>query len=892
MDDLSDLVWSQSEKKKTPPQLPRKPANLSSQTTPKSTSDDVFGNLVDFQGQSKPDLSKLSLAAQRQQTSKMSTSFTPSMSPAATLSPQLAQYSSSPRSSGYNSDVQHVLEPTVQRPAAYNKPTGDAFDSLLDPLGEFGRSSGSKSPASSLNAMRSQASTPSNLSEKGQGKEHQWNLDLFDQTYMKSPDRSNSASPAPPASLDPFDMDPFEPANLSQTSYTAKVTEIIDDNDNPLGILAGPPVKVQQSPSPPASTPPPRSPSTEPSRDHLVQQVVDMGFTRAQAQNALDATENGTDVSLAIELLLQDREASAPQPSPQPSPRSQRSRSKQPSNANEAARQMLWGDDHSTSPRNTRSSRKASPQILRQHDEDEEEIERHSRAQDKSASFQQQKEKIVSQASELGGYLYKNASLFVKSSREKVEKYMNEMQVDNDRSSGRHSGGPSRPRWMTDVPDDSLHDVTEKDQQAGKFEKYADESSDEDPEVERLKEEEFRLERERQRKRYVAEQKANQAKQQQRQQKQQQQLLDTTDNYVSPSRRRNPTPSARSSGRSTPQSSNPTVSPRVATPVQQRPKRTYVEASAGQVQSANAHKQRGNDFFKLGQYTEAEQAYSQAIMRLPERHDHLIILHNNRAAALFKNGDYKRAVEDSNAVVQLIGNDHMDDTSAHTVQGVSISMRDQAVKAFLRKAQALESMEKYADAITEYNMLLKIDGGKNTAQIHQGLGRCRKSINGAQKAEDQSIQKPKSPVINGHSTKSNPFSVDFDPINAAASSNTKVASTKSSNVDVDKSQAVKQMRAKAAQQDAEEEQRLKVVDDIDRRLLAWKSGKEKNLRALLASVDTVLWPEASWKGANMSELIDPKRCKITYMKAIAKVHPDKVSRNQTQQGVWLCGIFQ
>jgi hypothetical protein len=42
-------------------------------------------------------------------------------------------------------------------------------------------------------------------------------------------------------------MDPFEPANLSQTSYTAKVTEIIDDNDNPLGILAGPPVKVQVS---------------------------------------------------------------------------------------------------------------------------------------------------------------------------------------------------------------------------------------------------------------------------------------------------------------------------------------------------------------------------------------------------------------------------------------------------------------------------------------------------------------------------------------------------------------------------------------------------------------------------------------------------------------------
>ncbi|CAO3679658.1 unnamed protein product [Umbelopsis ramanniana] len=35
MDDLSDLVWSQPEKKKSPPQLPKKPANLTSNTAPK-----------------------------------------------------------------------------------------------------------------------------------------------------------------------------------------------------------------------------------------------------------------------------------------------------------------------------------------------------------------------------------------------------------------------------------------------------------------------------------------------------------------------------------------------------------------------------------------------------------------------------------------------------------------------------------------------------------------------------------------------------------------------------------------------------------------------------------------------------------------------------------------
>lgn len=677
-------------------------------------------------------------------------------------------------------------------------------------------------------------------------------------------------------------MDPFEPSSLSQTPQIPTTKQIIDDNDNPLGILAGPPVRIQvstlksglsqiygtrmlifvcqTSPSPPTETPQPPSPPSVASRDHLVQQVVEMGFTHEQAVNALDATENGTDVNLAIELLLQDREASTPQ-------RAQKEPTRRHGAiSNEEARQQLWGEEQPRPRSGGRTDRRSSP---RARDDD-------SRARAtppenrQAATFQQQKEKIVTQASELGGFLYKNASLFVKSSREKVEKYMQDMQTEGEerpRSRGTPTGGPSRPKWMTEAHDYSA----EKDSQAGKFEKYADESSDEDPEEERRKEEEFRLERERQRKKYVAEQKASKMKQQQ--------LLDTADTYVSPSRRRAATPSGRSSGRSTPQAaSSPNIrsaSPVIATP-KRRPARPSIEASSTQIDSANAHKQRGNDLFKLGQYSEAEQAYSQAIMQLPGQHDHLIILYNNRAAALYKNGDYKRAIEDSGSAVRLIGPDHLDDTSTHTIQGVPLILRDQAVKALTRKAQALEHLEKYADAITEYTTLLKIDGGKNANHINSGLARCRKSINSAQNAEKISVTKPSStPTSNGHSpsgASSNPFSVNFDPIMATTASTT----SKAAPADVDKSEAVKQMRAKAAQQDAEDEERFKVTDNVDRQLQAWKHGKEKNLRALLASVDTVLWPEATWKGANMSELIEPKRCKIVYMKAIAKVHPDKV----------------
>lgn len=596
-----------------------------------------------------------------------------------------------------------------------------------------------------------------------------------------------------------------------------------------------------------------------------------MGFSQDQAVNALDATENGTDVAMAIDLLLQDREAARPQSrsSPRESQRQQpqrqqpqRQQQQQYRSPTEAARAKIWDDEP--------QQRALSPSSRQQRPPRPHADEYGASDDSKQPTFHDQKDKIVTQASELGGYLYKNASLFYKSSREKVSKYMQEMQVENERAMSRGGGSPSKPRWMADSSDYN-EDSVKVPPRSGKFEKYADESSDEDPESERQKEEEFRLERERQRKRYVAEQKANQTKQKQKQQ----QLLDTADTYVSPSRRRGP-PSGQTSGRNSPQiSPSPRVTP---TPpvakVRRRPARPVIEASPSQLEGANSHKQRGNEQFKLGQYSEAEQAYTQAMSYLPQRHDHLIILYNNRAAALFKNGEYKRTIEDASSAIQLIGQDYLDDTTTLTIQGVQLAMRDQAIKSLSRKAQSLEHLEKYADAITEYNTLLRIDSnGKTTSQTQQGLARCRKSINDADKIEQASKRQPSS--SNGQSSgSSNPFSVDFDPITAAAAAPASAPAV--SKIDVDKSQAVKQMRANAAKQSAEEEERLKITDDVDRRLQGWKHGKENNLRALLASLDTVLWSEATWKGANMSELIDPKRCKIVYMKAIAKVHPDKV----------------
>ena len=69
---------------------------------------------------------------------------------------------------------------------------------------------------------------------------------------------------------------------------------------------------------------------------------------------------------------------------------------------------------------------------------------------------------------------------------------------------------------------------------------------------------------------------------------------------------------------------------------------------------------------------------------------------------------------------------------------------------------------------------------------------------------------------------------------------------------------------------------MDLKDSVEARLSAWKTGKETNVRALVASLDTVLWPELGWQKVGLHELVTPGQVKVRYMKAIAKLHPDKV----------------
>ncbi|XP_076236948.1 cyclin-G-associated kinase [Calliopsis andreniformis] len=68
----------------------------------------------------------------------------------------------------------------------------------------------------------------------------------------------------------------------------------------------------------------------------------------------------------------------------------------------------------------------------------------------------------------------------------------------------------------------------------------------------------------------------------------------------------------------------------------------------------------------------------------------------------------------------------------------------------------------------------------------------------------------------------------------------------------------------------------KTMDPDRLKIAEWTEGKKGNLRALLCSMHTVLWPEAErWQRCEMHQLVTAADVKKAYRKACLAVHPDK-----------------
>lgn len=88
---------------------------------------------------------------------------------------------------------------------------------------------------------------------------------------------------------------------------------------------------------------------------------------------------------------------------------------------------------------------------------------------------------------------------------------------------------------------------------------------------------------------------------------------------------------------------------------------------------------------------------------------------------------------------------------------------------------------------------------------------------------------------------------------------------------------VQEFKEREAKKKSDEEQEDVIRRQLDPKIKTWSEehGKKKQLRALLASLHTVLWPGAKWKSLTIGDVLDDGKVRRAYLKASLVVHPDK-----------------
>ncbi|GJN31919.1 hypothetical protein PR202_gb20375 [Eleusine coracana subsp. coracana] len=75
-----------------------------------------------------------------------------------------------------------------------------------------------------------------------------------------------------------------------------------------------------------------------------------------------------------------------------------------------------------------------------------------------------------------------------------------------------------------------------------------------------------------------------------------------------------------------------------------------------------------------------------------------------------------------------------------------------------------------------------------------------------------------------------------------------------------------------------QEERHRIGDTLDFEIKRWAAGKEGNLRALLSTLQYILWPECGWRPVSLTDLITAASVKKEYRRATLCIHPDKVQQ--------------
>lgn len=687
-----------------------------------------------------------------------------------------------------------------------------------------------------------------------------------------------AAQPTTATSATPTDFndddDPFglaEIAKKNNQQHRGPAPTNVADDDDILGDLGRPVTeRPAKKPSPEPATPEwdenvaskMSRDATEP-EDRALAELVDMEFPADTARLAL--AETGGDVQNAVGWLLQQ----AHEESKQKAQNESRSGGRTPSSGSREPSQRR------------RDGNAAEPSWMGQ----ERRSDSGNRRQDSRSPATAEKD--ASQvASEFGTKFFKSANSIWKASQKQMAKTVADFQ--QERSSG-------QPKWMTEgTSGQSSRTNSQRRQDPRSAAQIAtDEAAMLDTPREDLPQRPARPSQ-RQHSQGPPSRSRNPAQQPQQRSSPQPRFMDqqtsldkrpttklsrqdvedqSAQAYVSPARRKRPTPKpepqpepevdlfgpAPTQAQAPPKPvSRPSAAP---SPRPQAPPRSVPSVSPSALSSSADHRKKGGEAFKRGDFAAAHESYSAALSPLPPTHPIAIIVLCNRSLTALKTGDPKVAVSDADQALAIIGPSQGSNESIELGAGEGLKdMREFFGKALMRKAEALEHMEKWTDAATVWK--LAVQAGVGGAVAIRGRDRCEKT------AAPKPAPKAKTAPIRSQA----PSAGKAPPAKSMGNSMQRPALSSATSAE-----AVKRLRQANAAADKADDEKFALTDAVDARLTTWKGGKADNLRALLQSLDGVLWEGAGWKKVGMSDLVMPNKVKIVYMKAIGKVHPDKVS---------------
>lgn len=666
------------------------------------------------------------------------------------------------------------------------------------------------------------------------------------------------------------DDDPFGLGQAKAPTSVSMTTPIVDEDDF-LGDL-GKPVEEVRRPGPPkqqVSSGLESNPESDDPWDKAVAELVDMGFSAEQSRRALtESGAGGVDVQAAVGWILNDAHKQA----------------KQKKQGRESSRKPDLSSGHRAETGRDELNRESTPAWAR-----EGQTKSNSRLQDSRSPVNGETD-LSRAAAQVGSNLLKSANSFWKTSQKKVQKAVAEFQNESD---------PSQPKWMREAAEREQAERRNESDSRVQHQRAADvtdealmlegggrppprkpevseprfptsssnSSRDQSPSMPKAPHE-----RSTSTPRWQQNVPANPRTRISKQSIEEQ----SAQAYVSPARRKKTTPQpqggpSHESLFSSSQSKQPTsvtppvtshLTPRTtpapskpSTPIPIRPKvptRNIPPLSSIALRSSTQHRLAGTSHFKRGDYASAHQSYTSSLSSLPESHPITVVLLCNRALTSLKTGVPREAVSDADNALNVIGPSRGDNEVIDLGPGEGGGKKDMKEfwgKALMRKAEALEQMEKWKEACEVWKVC--VEGGVGGATAIQGRTRCEKAL------VPKAAVKPRTTTPRPQPRLKASALADLGP-------------------SAPDSEAVERLRAANKAAEKADDEKFALADQVDAKVSAWRDGKRDNLRALIGSLDMVMWEGSDWKKVGMHELITNGKVKINYMKAIGRCHPDKV----------------